>query len=465
MDNTHYTNPEYTEEILRILNDEKLTEEEMAIILQNFHESDIADALESIDEDKRKLIYRLLSDEQLSEVFAYMETVQKYLSEMDVQQAADIISEMDSDDAVDVLEEMDDEIEEKIMDLMDKESSEDVMLIQSYDEEEIGSKMTTNYIEVKNTGTIKETMSSLIAQAQENDNISTLYVSDSEGKFYGAIDLKDLIMSKAERNLEEIITKNYPTVYDHEMISDLLEDLKDYAEDSFPVLDKDDHIIGIITAQDIIEVVDEEMGDDYAKLGGLSSEEDLNEPTFVSVKKRIPWLIVLLVLGLGVSTVVGLFENVVATISIVICFQSLILDMSGNVGTQSLAVTIRVLMDEELTAKDKLRLVFKEIRVGLFNGLILGLLAVTFISGYVFLFKDKPFMFSVLIGVAVALSLLLAMVISSFVGTMIPMVFHALKVDPAVASGPLITTINDLVAVVTYYGLSWLLLIEIFHLA
>ena len=131
-------------------------------------------------------------------------------------------------------------------------------------------------------------------------------------------------------------------------------------------------IIGIITAQDIVEVVDDELGEDYAKLAGLTSEEDLNEKTNESMKKRLPWLVILLLLGIAVSTVVGVFEKVVAAIPIVICFQSLILDMAGNAGTQSLAVTIRVLMDEELTGKQKMGLAFKEMKVGLCNGLFLG---------------------------------------------------------------------------------------------
>ena len=134
-----------------------------------------------------------------------------------------------------------------------------------------------------------------------------------------------------------------------------MEILTDYEEDSIPVLTQDKKIAGILTSSDIVELVDDEMGDDYAKLAGLTSEEDLKEPTIVSMKKRLPWLIILLFLGMAVSSVVGIFESVVAVLPIVICFQSLVLDMAGNVGTQSLAVTIRVLMDETLTGRQKKR--------------------------------------------------------------------------------------------------------------
>ena len=196
----------------------------------------------------------------------------------------------------------------------------------------------------------------------------------------------------------------------------------------------------------------------------ISAEEDLNETIAESIKKRLPWLIILLFLGMGVSTVVGAFEGVVAVLPVVICFQSLILDMAGNVGTQSLAVTIRVLMDENLSAKDKLHLAAKEMKVGSCNGALLGVMALVFLGVYIVLFKGYSAANAFLISGCVGLSLLAAIVISSLVGTLVPMLFHKVKIDPAVASGPLITTINDLVAVVTYYGLAWVFLIDLFHL-
>lgn len=168
---------------------------------------------------------------------------------------------------------------------------------------------------------------------------------------------------------------------------------------------------------------------------------------------------------MGVSTVVGAFENVVAVLPIVICFQSLILDMAGNSGTQSLAVTIRVLMDEDLSAADKGTLIIKEAKVGFCNGILLGILALVCIGIYIYLFKGYEILSAFWVAACVGISLLLAMVISSIVGTLVPIFFHKIKVDPAVASGPLITTVNDLVAVITYYGLAWVLLIQIMHIA
>ncbi|MBO7697745.1 MAG: magnesium transporter, partial [Erysipelotrichaceae bacterium] len=178
----------------------------------------------------------------------------------------------------------------------------------------------------------------------------------------------------------------------------------------------------------------------------------------------LPWLACLLVLGIGVSAVVGIFESVIAEIAIIVCFQSLVLDMAGNVGTQSLAVTIRVLMDEDVSTREKFNLIFKEVRVGLSNGLLLGLVSFVFIGLYVYLLKGYPLGFSFAVSACVGIALLTAMLISSLVGTVVPIIFDRIHVDPAVASGPFITTINDLVAVVSYYGLSWLLLLKVLHL-
>ena len=452
------------EELLIELFRSNLSKEELREQLSDYHENDIAGAIEQLTEEERKKLYPLLGDELIAEIFAYIDHPDQYLSELPSGTAVKVLSNMDSDEVVDILEEMEEDRKERIVSLLDEETGTDVKLILSYEDDEIGSRMTTNFIKIKNNLTIRQAMRELIQQAGENDNISTIYVTDANDKFYGAIDLKDLIVARDGTDLESLISTSYPYINDHEKISDCIERIKDYAEDSIPVLSDDDEILGVITSQSIVEVVDDEMGDDYAKLAGLIAEEDLQEKTAESMKKRLPWLIALLFLGIVVSSVVGVFETVVAVLPIVMCFQSLILDMAGNVGTQSLAVTIRVLMDDNLTTGQKFGLVVKEMRVGFANGLFLGILAFAFIGVYIVAIKHNPVAMAFLISGCVGVSLMVAMVISSMVGTLIPMFFHKINVDPAVASGPLITTVNDLVAVITYYGLAWLLLIEAFHL-
>ena len=455
--------PDYAKEILAIMHG-SFSKEEMLDRIADYHENDIAEAFELLSESERKSWYQMFGPEQIAEIFSYIDDPDSYLKELPLDEAAKVLSFMDSDDAVDILDEMDHSTQEKLVGLLDEESGHDIKMILSYEDDEMGSKMTTNFIVIHNNLTIRQAMRELVQQAGENDNISTVYVLDENDKFYGAIDLKDLIVARQEDNLEDIISTSYPYVNDHEMIDDCIERIKDYAEDSIPVLTEDNLLIGVITAMDIIEAVDEEMGEDYAKLAGLTAEEDLKETTIESMKKRLPWLIILLFLGMGVSSVVGVFETVVAVLPVVMCFQSLILDMAGNVGTQSLAVTIRVLMDETLSTKQKRGLVVKEMRIGLCNGLFLGVLAFVFIGFYIWLLKHNPVAHAFVISGCVGFSLMTAMVISSMVGTLVPMFFHKIKIDPAVASGPLITTINDLVAVVTYYGLAWLLLIHVLHM-
>ena len=456
----------YVQEILDIIHS-GLPQAELAEKLSDYHENDLADALADLTAEERRKLYAILGVEQVAEIFSYLDDAEPYLKELPPEEAAQVVSHMDSDDAVDALDDLEEADKEKIvhqMDKVDKDAADDVKLLLSYDEDEIGSCMTTNYICIRKDMTIRQAMSELVKQAGENDNISTLYVVDENERFYGAIDLKDLIVARADDSLEKLIARSYPYVTDHEKISDSIDRIVDYAERSLPVLNESGKLLGIITSADVVELVNDQMGDDYAKLGGLTSEEDLNEGVFQSVKKRLPWLVALLFLGMLVSSVVGAFESVVAVLPIVICFQSMVLDMAGNVGTQSLAVTIRVLVDENQTTSKKLHLLFKEMRVGLVNGALLAVMALGFLGVYIHFFKAYAWGQAFLLSGCVGISLIVAIVISSLVGTVIPMLFHKIHIDPAVASGPLITTINDLVAVVVYYGLAMIVLIEMFHL-
>lgn len=463
MENEEIMAPDYVQELVELIRSDE-SEKEIAEQIDNYHDNDIASALDELNGYERRRLYQILGVERVSEIFAYLDDVGKYLDELELEKAADILENMDADDAVDVLEEVDEETRNQLIELMDEESKEDINLIRSYDEDEIGSIMTTNYIEISRKLTIKQAMRELIAQAEENDNITTIYVKDDDNSFYGAINLKDLIIARNYVALDSLISQSYPFVRDHEQITDCIERLKDYAEDSIPVVNEANEIIGVITAQDIVEVVDDEMGEDYAMFAGMTEEADLEESVFESIKKRLPWLVVLLALSMCVSTITGLFESVISQLAIIVSFQSLILGMSGNVGTQSLAVTIRVLMDENLESKQKLGMMFKEMRVGFCNGLILGILSLAFIGAYIWIFKGKTPEYAFAISACVGIALVLSMTISSLVGTIVPIFFHEIHVDPAVASGPLITTVNDLVAVVTYYGFAWLLLINVLHL-
>lgn len=435
--------------------------------LEDYHENDLADVFPDLSVAERRKLCRILNLDMLADIFEYIDEKQaaEYLDEMDVRKAAAILSRMETDAVVDVLRMIPKEKRALLLELMDDEARKDMAVIAAFDDEEIGSRMTTNYIEIRENLTVKQAMTELVSQAAKNDNISTIFMVTADHTFYGAMDLKDLITARQDTRLEDLIVTSYPYVYGHELIDDCIEKLKDYSENSIPILDNDNKLLGVITSQSIVDLVDDEMGEDYAMFAGLTAEEDLKEPLKESMKKRLPWLLVLLALGTVVSSVVGVFEQVVSQLTIIMCFQSLILDMAGNVGTQSLAVTIRVLMDESLTGKQKVELVFKEMRIAFSNGVILGILSFLVLGLYIALFKGKTWTFAYAVSGCIGLSLMVAMVISGAVGTLIPLFFKKINIDPAVASGPLITTINDLVAVVAYYGLCGILLIGVLHLA
>lgn len=458
--------PDYGSEIAAIIrsNDSPKT---MMNRLEDYHANDIAEVIGELDVKERKKFYRVCNIDMLADIFEYLDEHDAgvYLNETDIRKAAAVISRLDTDTAVDILRNIEKDKRALIIDSIDPDIQQEIKLIASFDEDEIGSRMTTNCIVIRDDMTVKQAMSELVRQAEENDNITTLFVVDEDNVYNGAIDLKDLITARSGTPLSDLIATSFPYLYANEQTADCIERLKDYSESIIPVLDDGNRLLGVITSQNIIEAVDDEMGEDYARLAGLTAEEDLNETLPQSLKKRMPWLLILLGLGIVVSTVVGVFEQVVAQLTLIMAFQSLILDMAGNVGTQSLAVTIRVLTDENLTFRQKMHLVGKETRVGLCVGALLGALSFLFVGLYIFLFKEKDILFSFAVSGCIGLSLMLAMLISSAVGTLIPLFFKKIKVDPAVASGPLITTVNDLVAVVAYYGMSWLLLLNILHLS
>ena len=455
--------PDYAQEIVRIIRSNR-TPMTMKTEILGYHENDIAAALELLNKDERARLYNILDTETLANTLEYTKDFGQYFSELNIRKKIDILSHAETDTVVDYLKELSKKERAMLIDLMDDETKREIVLLSSFDEDEIGSRMTTNYVVIKQGLTVREAMRSLIEQAAENDNISTLYVVDDQQLFYGAIDLKDLIIARNQNGLEDIITSSYPYVYAHEQIEDCIDRIRDYSEDSIPVLDDNNKLLGALTSQEMVDIVDDELGEDYAKFAGLVAEEELNEPVRRSMSKRLPWLVILLGLGLVVSSVVGLFEAVVAELTLIVSFQSLILDMAGNVGTQSLAVTIRVLTDEELTAKQKFLLIIKEARLGLLNGLVLGSASLVLIGLFIHFAKGMSWHIAFLLSSCTGVALLVSMFLASITGTCIPLIFNKLKIDPAVASGPLITTLNDLVAVITYYGLAWVLLINVMHM-
>lgn len=455
-------NQNYQNELLEIIRSNRTTKEKIEE-LQNYHENDIAQVIPLLSKNERLALYKIIDQNTLSDIFSYLEEPSEYIDELSNEAAADIIENMDTDDAIDILEELEEEDRQELIELMDKEAVEDIQMIASYDDDMIGSKMTTNYIVIPIKLTVKQAMSTMVKEAAINDNVSTLYFVDDDEKFIGAMDLRDLILAREGQKLEDLVMTSYPFLLANELVSESIGKVQSYALDSIPVLDEENHLVGVITSDDITEVIQDELTEDYVKFAGLTEEEDLKESVFKSMRKRIPWLLFLLVLGLVTSILISGFENVVASIPLVVFFQSLILDMAGNTGTQSLAVTIRVISDENISRKDIRKLIFKEFRIGVLNGMLIGLgsMLAVFLFLNFFISKEQAIDYNLKVAFAVGISMFVAMFIASLSGTIIPIIFKKCKIDPAVASGPLITTLNDVISVVVYYGLVWILFMNL----
>ena len=449
----------YLTEILDILSSDKTNLEKHNLLTQ-YHESDIAEVLDDLNDDDRKKLYEILDTETLGEVILYSDDIEEIVSDIEPQVLADIIESMDADDAIDVLEELDEESAKAVVELIeDEEKVEDIITLSKYDDNVIGSEMTNNFIVINNKDTVKTAMKKVIGGAKDNDNVSTIFVLDENEKFFGVLDLRDLIIARDGDDLLKIIKTNYPFFLDHDLIDDVLPRIREYGLDSYPVLNDEGILLGIITHDDALDVTFEEFEEDYAKFAGITEEEEIDKGIFSSVKKRIPWLLILLVLGLVQSFLMTGFEAVVAGLPIIVFFQTLVLGMSGNTGTQSLAVTIRNLSVKE-EKRQVLKTLLKELRIGFFNGLILACLAFIFVFCFLKITNQgvvlELFNLSEALKASsiVGLALLISMTVSSFVGAIVPIIFRKINIDPAVASGPFITTINDLTALLIYYGLA-----------
>lgn len=439
---------DYIAEIVELIN-ENIEKNDLLISLSQYHESDIADAFLELEDDILIKLYQILPSEMLADIITYIEEPEKFIELMDNKDVAKILDNMESNDAAELVEVLDSEDIDEIKTLVETETLEDIQLVASYDDDLIGSIMSTDYIEVKETFTIKQAMRHVISSAEEVENINVIYVVSDEGKYMGIISLRDLIKARTTDTLISISKKNYPVFLDSNLIEDIDNDILDYELESYAVVNSENILIGVINDETLIEMLEEDLKEDYAMLAGMSDIE-IKEPILKSVVKRLPWLAFLLVIGLFVSLLTSSFEQVILELTTIVFFQSLILGMAGNTGTQSLAVTISTLNDEEIGIGKVIR---KELLTGFLNGIIIGILS----FGLVYLFlmlKQETNIDAIFTALSVGISLILSMTVAAFLGSFVPYILTKLKVDPAVASGPFITTINDIVAIVIYYSLA-----------
>ena len=234
-------------------------------LLEEYHESDLADVLPKLDQAERKRLYAVLDNQMLAEVFAYLDDPSEFAEELAEKQLADIATEMPSDDAVDLLEELDEQKKQEIISLMDEEAVKDVQLITAFDENQIGSLMTNDFVCINHNLSVKESMKRVVKEAGENSNISTIFVVDNEQHYLGAFYLRDLVIARSDTPLEDIIMHSFPFVYANSLVEDCLQSIKDYAEAILPVLSADNKLIGALTSSDVVEAVDEDLVDTIFK--------------------------------------------------------------------------------------------------------------------------------------------------------------------------------------------------------
>ncbi|MBM7607902.1 magnesium transporter [Lysinibacillus composti] len=445
----------FDEEYLRqLLIDEKI--EEFREYFLALHPYDQAQFYEKVGPDIRGVMYLFLSPREMASIFEAIELddeeYQPFLNEMNTAYGAEMLTYMYTDDAVDVLNELDKEHRDSYLKIMDSETVEEINELLGYEEYTAGSIMTTEYVSILENSTVRSAMAVLRKEAPNAETIYYVFVVDGDHCLTGVISLRDLIISEEDTLIRDIMNERVVHVKVSDDQEDIAQIFKDYNFLALPVVNDKNELQGIITVDDIIDVMDEEASDDYSKLAGISDVDDIDAGPFKAAKQRLPWLIMLLFLGMITASLMGKFEATLDKVAMLALFIPLISGTSGNSGTQALAVAVRGIATGEINDKSKVKMLLREICTGLITGIVCGLLVV----GIVFVWKHT-FIIGLLVGAAICCSILVATIAGSF----IPLLIHKLGVDPAVASGPFITTLNDVTSILIYLGLATTLLSQI----
>lgn len=433
---------------------------ELKSILSNYHNFDIAEIIKNVDSDKQALIMSLFTDEELADILAYMDAddTSDILSDVDNKKAASIINEMEPDDAADVLDELETEQASEIINLLDADVKEDINNLSKYADGTAGSIMNSNFLMAYEYWDVKDAMRLVVKEAPNVENINTIMIVNKDDVLVGTLDLKKLIISKSPCQLNEIMVSHFQAVKVNQKIEEVVKMISDYDTYLMPVIDDGGIIKGIITMDDAFDEAVDAVEDDYAKLAGLTEGEESDESVGLSIKKRIPWLIILLFLDLGVSLVISMFSKVIVAVPLLAFFQAAVLGLAGNCGTQSLAVAVRRISENKL---NKTKLIFrhlaKETILGICTGLVLGIVSFGLVVGMLYLKKEVEIP-PVKIALVLSVSIACAVTMSNLFGALVPVIFYKCKVDPAVASGPFITTINDVIVVILYFGIAMIML-------
>ncbi|MDK9842481.1 MAG: magnesium transporter [Staphylococcus equorum] len=413
------------------------------------HTYEQSEYFEDSDEEIRQRIFEVLSPEEVADFFEQLEIdedeYESLFDTMDAEYASKVLEDMSYDNAVDIMNKLSKQKIVSLLTLMKREDAKEIKALLHYEEDTAGGIMTTEYISLKATMPVKEAMMHVKEQAPDAETIYVIFTVNDNKQLAGVLSLRDLIVAENDSYIEDIMSERVISANAADDQEDVAQKMRDYDFIAMPVVDYQDHLLGIITIDDILDVMDEEASEDYSRLAGVSDVDATNDSIIKTARKRLPWLIILTFLGMITATILGSFEDTLSQVALLAAFIPIISGMSGNSGTQSLAVSVRNISTGEIYEQSKFKVALRETGSGFLSGLICSILLFLIII----ILYGQP-----ILAVIVGASLTIAMTVGTLVGSMIPLVMDKLKIDPAVASGPFITTINDIVSMLIYFGLA-----------
>ena len=418
--------------------------------VESIHPVDILDVLRDYPEDKEDILYRL-PEGLIADIIDEADDEEKYsiLMEFSENKQKNIVEEMSSDELTDLLGMLDEEKANKILEKMTDEDARKVRQLLSYDPDTAAGIMATEFVALKENMTVEETLKYLQKYGEENENIYDLYVVDNFDKLKGVISLKELVTKNFITRISDVIhtkIEGIPYNTDQEEVGHRFEK---YGYLTMPVVDNSNRLLGVVTFDDVMQILRDETTEDIHRLGGVDEGEKVDGSLKDSVKSRLPWLIVNLVTAILAAAVVGMFEGTIQAVVSLATFMPIVTGMGGNAGTQTLTIIVRGLALGELNFKNMKKVFFKEIGVGVVTGVVIG-----FIIGVLGYIWEGNFMFGIIISVA----MLLNMIVATITGYLVPVVLKKFKVDPALASSIFVTTFTDVLGFFFFLGLATLLI-------
>lgn len=439
-------------ELLELIKSEKINE--LSKKLQNMNHIDIAKSMIELDDKELLLVFRLLTKDISVEVFSYLDKKsQKRIIELITDnEVKDIIEKLFLDDTVDIIEELPANIVGKIISNTSLEKRQLINQFLKYKEDSAGAIMTIEFVELKEEITIKEAIDNIREIGINKESIDNCFIIDNKRILKGILSLRDLILSSENSILSEVMETNIVSVKTSEDQEKVAELFKTYDLLSMPVVDAENRLVGIITVDDIVDIIEQENTEDFQKMAAMEPNEEpyLETSVFTLAKHRIVWLLVLMISATFTGAIIQKFEDVIQSVVVLASFIPMLMDTGGNAGSQSSTLVIRGLALGEIKTKDYLKVVFKEFRVSILVAFVLSL--VNFIR--VYFFTKVSFMVSL----TVCISLFLTVILAKIIGGILPILSKKLKLDPAIMASPLITTIVDTFALMVYFGLAKLFL-------